>query len=82
MTAIDAYVSALRAPNSSRVASNMLGTAMKHLSSGKCADRPKAATDFYTESTKLAAAQILSQASTAMLAQANQSQQGVLNLLR
>jgi flagellin len=38
--------------------------------------------DFSMESTKLAAAQILSQASTAMLAQANQSQQGVLNLLR
>lgn len=39
-------------------------------------------TDFSSESTKLAAAQILSQASTAMLAQANQSQQGVMNLLR
>ncbi|MBA3941113.1 MAG: flagellin FliC [Sphingopyxis sp.] len=38
--------------------------------------------DFSAESTKLAAAQILSQASTAMLAQANQSQQGVMNLLR
>lgn len=38
--------------------------------------------DFSAESTKLAAAQILSQASTAMLAQANQSQQGVLSLLR
>ncbi len=38
--------------------------------------------DFSAESTKLAAAQILSQASTAMLAQANQSQQDVLNLLR
>ncbi len=38
--------------------------------------------DFSAESTKLAAAQILSQASNAMLAQANQSQQGVLNLLR
>ncbi|MBA4306128.1 MAG: flagellin FliC [Sphingopyxis sp.] len=38
--------------------------------------------DFSAESTKLASAQILSQASTAMLAQANQSQQGVLNLLR
>jgi flagellin len=38
--------------------------------------------DFSMESTKLAAAQILSQASTAMLAQANQSQQGVLSLLR
>lgn len=38
--------------------------------------------DFSQESTKLAAAQILSQASTAMLAQANQSQQGVMALLR
>lgn len=38
--------------------------------------------DFSVESTKLAAAQILSQASTAILAQANQGQQGVLNLLR
>lgn len=38
--------------------------------------------DFSAESTNLAKAQILSQASTAMLAQANQSQQGVLQLLR
>src|SRR3546814_19348597 len=38
--------------------------------------------DFSAESTKLAAAGILAQASTAMLAQANQSQQGVMNLLR
>ena len=38
--------------------------------------------DFSTESTALAKHQILSQASTAMLAQANQSQQGVLSLLR
>lgn len=38
--------------------------------------------DFSVETTKLATAQILAQASTAMLAQANQSQQGVLNLLR
>jgi flagellin len=37
--------------------------------------------DFSTESTNLAKAQILNQASTAMLAQANQSQQGVLKLL-
>jgi len=39
-------------------------------------------TDFSAESTALAKAQILSQASTAMLAQANQSQQGVLKLLQ
>ena len=38
--------------------------------------------DFSEETTNLAKAQILSQASTAMLAQANQSQQGVLSLLR
>ncbi|MFA6123364.1 MAG: flagellin [Sphingomonas sp.] len=38
--------------------------------------------DFSTETTSLAKAQILSQASTALLAQANQSQQGVLSLLR
>ena len=39
-------------------------------------------TDYSSETTALAKAQILSQASTAMLAQANQSQQNVLSLLR
>jgi flagellin len=39
-------------------------------------------TDYSAESTALAKAQILGQASTAMLAQANQSQQNVLSLLR
>ena len=38
--------------------------------------------DFSAESTNLAKAQILAQASTAMLAQANQSQQNVLSLLK
>ena len=38
--------------------------------------------DYSVETAMLAKAQILSQASTAMLAQANQSQQGVLSLLR
>ena len=38
--------------------------------------------NFSEESTNLAKSQILSQASTAMLAQANQSQQGVLSLIR
>ena len=38
--------------------------------------------DFGVETTNLAKAQILSQASTAMLAQANQSQQNVLKLLQ
>ena len=39
-------------------------------------------TDFSAETTALAKAQILSQASTAMLSQANQSTQGVLKLLQ
>jgi flagellin len=39
-------------------------------------------TDFSAESTALAKSQILSQASTAMLAQANQSQQNVMSLLK
>lgn len=39
-------------------------------------------TDFSAETVNLAKAQILSQASTAMLAQANQSQQDVLKLLK
>jgi flagellin len=38
--------------------------------------------DFSSETTALAKSQILSQASTAMLAQANQSQQNVLSLIR
>ncbi|HEY9581029.1 MAG TPA: flagellin [Rhizorhapis sp.] len=38
--------------------------------------------DFSSETTEMAKSQILSQASTAMLAQANQSQQGVLSLIR
>lgn len=38
--------------------------------------------DFSSETTALAKAQILSQASTAMLAQANQAQQSVLSLIR
>ena len=38
-------------------------------------------TDFSAETTNLAKAQILNQAATAMLAQANQSQEGVLSLL-
>jgi flagellin len=39
-------------------------------------------TDYARESAELAKAQVLAQAGTAMLAQANQSQQYVLNLLR
>lgn len=39
-------------------------------------------TDYATETTELARTQIIQQASTAMLAQANQSAQGVLSLLK
>ena len=39
-------------------------------------------TDYAVTTTKLASAQIIAQAATAMLAQANQSQQGVLALLK
>jgi len=39
-------------------------------------------TDYATETTNLARSQIISQAATAMLAQANQSSQGVLSLLK
>ncbi len=39
-------------------------------------------TDYSSETTAMAKAQILAQASTAMIAQANQSQQNVLSLLR
>ena len=39
-------------------------------------------TDYATETTSLAKSQIISQAATAMLAQANQSAQGVLSLLK
>ena len=39
-------------------------------------------TDYSSETTAMAKAQILSQASTAMIAQANQSAQNVLSLLK
>ncbi len=39
-------------------------------------------TDYAVATTKLASSQIIAQAATAMLAQANQSQQGVLSLLK
>jgi flagellin len=39
-------------------------------------------TDYATETTSMAKSQIISQAATAMLAQANQSAQSVLSLLK
>ncbi len=58
---------------------NNLSSAVENLSASK--SRIEDA-DYSVETTKLASSQILQQASTAMLAQANQSAQGVLTLLR
>jgi flagellin len=58
---------------------NNLSSSVENLSASKSAIED---TDYSVETTKLASSQILQQASTAMLAQANQSQQGVLSLLR
>jgi flagellin len=67
-------------------AQNQLQSAVNNLTSNStnltAAQSRITDTDFSTESTALAKAQILSQASTAMLAQANQSQQNVLSLLK
>ena len=57
---------------------NNLNTNVENLSDARSRIQD---TDFSAETAALAKAQILSQASTAMLAQANQSQQGVLKLL-
>ncbi|HEX7751766.1 MAG TPA: flagellin [Novosphingobium sp.] len=58
---------------------NNLTTNMTNLSDARSRIQD---TDYSSETTALAKAQILSQASTAMLSQANQSQQNVLSLLR
>jgi flagellin len=88
--AIDAVKDALKAVGTTRAS---LGAGMSRLESvvnnlnnnitnlSEARSRIEDA-DYATETTKLAKAQILSQASTAMLAQANQSQQNVLSLLR
>jgi flagellin len=58
---------------------NNLNTDITNLSSARSRIQD---TDYSAETTNLAKAQILSQASTAMIAQANQSQQNVLSLLK
>ncbi|QNE30753.1 flagellin [Sphingomonas sp. NBWT7] len=57
---------------------NNLASASTNLADAKSSNEDA---DFSAETTALARAQILKQASTAILAQANQSQQGVLKLL-
>ena len=58
---------------------NNLNTNITNLSSARSQIQD---TDYSASTTQLAKSQILSQASTAMLAQANQSQQNVLSLLK
>ena len=87
MAAIDTAITAVASGRASlgatqsrlESASNNLTTTVTNLTDAR--SRIEDA-DFSAESTALAKGQILSQASTAMLAQANQSQQGVLSLLR
>ena len=89
-TTMDNVDAALDAINSTRAAlgagQNRLESVMNNLNDNitnlsEARSRIEDA-DYSAETTKLAKAQILSQASTAMLAQANQAQQNVLTLLR
>jgi len=89
-TALGALDTALAAVNTTRASlgagQNRLGSVVNTLTSS-VANLTDARSriedvDFSTETTELARAQILSQASTALISQANQSQQGVLQLLR
>ncbi|NIZ93479.1 flagellin, partial [Kineococcus rubinsiae] len=58
---------------------NNINVTVENLTASESAIRD---TDMASEMTKFTRSQILSQAGTAMLAQANQSQQNVLSLLR
>ncbi|WP_353229229.1 flagellin [Novosphingobium sp.] len=80
VTQVNATQAALGAAQNrlTSVVSN-LNTNITNLASARSRIRD---TDYSTETTHLAKAQILSQASTAMIAQANQSQQSVLSLLK
>ena len=89
-TAIDTVDAALKTITTARAGlgagQNQLQSAVNNLTSNSTnlsdAKSRIEDADFSAETTALAKAQILSQASTAMLAQANQSQQGVLKLLQ
>ena len=80
ITNVDATQAALGAAQN-RLSSvvNNLNTNITNLSSARSRIQD---TDYSAETTNLAKSQILSQASTAMIAQANQSQQNVLSLLK
>ena len=89
-TDLDTYDEALETISSKRAtlgaAQNRLESAINNLSNNitNLSDARSRIedTDYSAETTALAKSQILSQASSAMLAQANQSQQNVLSLLR
>lgn len=88
-TALGALDTALKAVNTTRASigagesrlSSVVNTLTSNVANLTDAKSRIEDVDFSTETTNLAKAQILSQASTALLAQANQSQQGVLKLL-
>ena len=86
-TGIDAEINAISSARASLGAGqNRLETVVNNLTSNvtNLSDARSRIedTDYSAETTAMAKAQILSQASTAMIAQANQSQQNVLSLLR
>jgi len=87
ITNVDAALTAVNSTQASLGASqnrltsvvNNLNTNITNLSSARSQIQD---TDYSASTTQLAKSQILAQASTAMLAQANQSQQSVLSLLK
>jgi flagellin len=86
-TGIDAEINAISSARASLGAGqNRLETVVNNLTSNvtNLSDARSRIedTDYSAETTAMAKAQILGQASTAMIAQANQSQQNVLSLLR
>ena len=89
-TALDNVDTALKAVNTTRASlgagqsrlSSVVNNLTQNVTNLSDARSRIEDTDFSAETTNLAKAQILTQAATAMLAQANQSQQNVLSLLR
>ena len=87
LTAIDAAIDTISAAQANSGAiNNRLDSIINYLSEANqniTASRSRILdTDYATETTNLAKQQIISQAATAMLAQANQSSQSILSLLK
>ena len=87
ITAIDAAINTISAQQAkSGAINNRLDAVINNLAEGSKnmqASRSRILdTDYATETTNLAKQQIISQAATAMLAQANQSSQSILSLLK